>query len=904
MARKTKAKKRLDKFYHLAKDVGYRSRASFKLIQINKKYDFLSKATCLIDLCAAPGSWLQVAAKYMPMASLKIGVDLDPIKPITGCVTFQEDITTQKCFARIRKEIKHFKADAVLNDGAPNVGAQWHKDAYTQAELSLHAMKLATEFLRRGGIFVTKVFRSGDYNSLLWVANQLFDKVDSTKPQASRYASAEIFVVCQGYKAPDHIDPKLLDPKYVFMELNEEKSNNQIQGLKALTEKRRANRGGYTQNNGLLYSSFTLKDFLETENPYQLLAEHNFIDLKAEDSLQAIEKLPLLAGMEEVCKDLKLAGRAEFSTLLKWRKKAIGVQKKEKREARKTAELAAKKTEDDEDQDEKVNEELGDLINQIKARTAKEEKKRKQRMAKEDLKHKSESTKLPVGVVDDGHYIFSKMVPSDDEEIQDKVLNGEFDSDGISEFSYNSDLVIGNEKSGYRLKDEDSDGEKEDEEMDREGQLQQMEKDLDEAYEQYKERQGDSKKKQAKDNLKGVVNDKVWAVKADDYDPVIVGKRKKDIDEEDSDDDDDDSDDEESEEKDASNEADDESGDQDDDDDDDQDDEDEEGEKMLVDHSEETKVDNVDNINMKQKIASRFFDNDVFADIEDDSKKPQEKKGSRLMANGKVDLSGFSSGSEEEEESEEDEDTKMDRKGITEESMGITKEISEREKRKLKKKRKREAEEVKVKPEFEVVPSLHNLDDYDSDTLAETLAIGHKFLRKKQRLDMIEKSFNRYTFDDPNGVPAWFLEEERLHNRPEKPVTKEEVMDHKLKMIEFNARPSKKVAEAKARKKAKLLKRMQVAKKKALGIAAQEELTEGSKMKQIQRIYSQEKRKAHKSTRLVVAQKFRGGKQSAGGKGSKLVDKRMKKEKYALQKAANKGKNTGKGGKKKNYKRR
>ena len=194
------------------------------------------------------------------------------------------------------------------------MGQAWLQDAYSQSELVLQALKLAVELLVPKGTFVTKVFRSQDYNSLLWVFGQFFHKVEATKPQASRNTSAEIFVVCLGFKAQEKIDPRLLDPKFIFKEVD-----RPSQALNVLAGgEHKLPSLGYEEGRTMLFKRCSVVEFVRSGDCVHMLGEYNQLVFDASDAA-CVSYLQHAATTSEIklcCQDLRVLGKKDLRVAL------------------------------------------------------------------------------------------------------------------------------------------------------------------------------------------------------------------------------------------------------------------------------------------------------------------------------------------------------------------------------------------------------------------------------------------------------------------------------------------------------------------------------------------------------------------------------------------------------------
>jgi 23S rRNA (uridine2552-2'-O)-methyltransferase len=188
-----------DQYRKLAKDQGYRSRSAYKLLEINNKYNVIKPNDTILDIGCAPGGWLQVAKKISGPDGTIVGIDISPIKTITGISTIQVDIEDQTLIDKVRSNVP-LSFDVVLSDLSPKVSGIWHFDHERQISLTLVALQISSNLLKPGGNALFKIFDGSNSGDVIKEAKKLFLKVITSKPKASRQKSSEFYIVCSSFK--------------------------------------------------------------------------------------------------------------------------------------------------------------------------------------------------------------------------------------------------------------------------------------------------------------------------------------------------------------------------------------------------------------------------------------------------------------------------------------------------------------------------------------------------------------------------------------------------------------------------------------------------------------------------------------------------------------------------------
>jgi len=1032
----------------VAKEQGYRSRAAFKLTQINRKFHFLENAKIVIDLCAAPGGWTQVASRTMSNktgGTILLAVDLLPVRAIPNVITLVGDITTEATKSHIKSQLQTASADVVLCDGAPNVGASYDRDAYQQNEIALHSLKCATQHLKRNGTFVTKLYRSSDYISFVWVAKQLFAKVQAVKPSASRSQSAEIFLVCTGYTDPTTIDPRLLDPKTVFEQVDgaatgggDASQNRQGEDGVTIFHKKfgekKKNRQGYdmTRLDATMRNIDSISRFIESSATGAHLKNDDDDD-EHEQKKDPIHMLSFCTGLSFTChlckekeartrkqtdtkpthdipdcncnfylnhkyttteikeclSDLKVLNKNDFKGLLTWRAKMQDALKALNPSPNSDSDASSHSSSSEPEQDSDAEEEGIQVeisrLRHRKMREQKREKKKEREAAAKRRRRAALGMDLNAIELPENDKVFAlaaigtrgdleKAREVDLDQITDGDLMGE-DSDGDMD---GEDV----------LRDDDgrvvAQGEEDDIDEDT-GYSYRLDRELDTAYDKYL---SNTKSKSAKAGTRMAKRSKkAQRTKADEqakedqdmmendtktYAKMLQGPK--------------DSDDDSSDEEEDYSSGDDEDG--------------FHADPVTPQEHQRRQTERTDDKNplihtLPSEPTSiktaRWFSNPLFESIatttslatipgqktpssskpqdvddydsddpdhlehigsdgdEDAPKKKIPRRKSRkrsateepepngaLTAEDVIDMmpktdkqirhekrlkanerkerkltrraraAGEMDDGFEVVTGEDDDDAEADKL----DSMSAEGKKKVLEARSLIKAGLGTAPRERETSGFEVVSaSDHKMtdgllpimdsrqynsenEDYDSDDYAQTLALGTMMLRKSKEKAFVDASYNRFAWNDPEGLPNWFLDDENKHYRPQLPIPPALMAKMKERFLSLATRPIAKVAEARARKNKRSKLKLTAAKKKADAVANSADMSEAMKLKAISK--AMRGNDSSRPEKTYVVSRKSGGNQ--GGKGIKLVDKRMMSDKRGMKRAENKRKGGGKKG--------
>lgn len=179
---------------------GYRSRASYKLIELDDKDRLFRPGQVVVDLGAAPGGWSQVAIERVGDKGIVVASDILPMNPIAGVDFVQGDFTEDSVLEELLGILGDRKADVVISDMAPNMSGMAAVDIPRAMGLVELALDMAQQVLRPGGVFAAKVFQGEGFDALLADMRKSFNTVVSRKPESSRARSREIYQVCKGFR--------------------------------------------------------------------------------------------------------------------------------------------------------------------------------------------------------------------------------------------------------------------------------------------------------------------------------------------------------------------------------------------------------------------------------------------------------------------------------------------------------------------------------------------------------------------------------------------------------------------------------------------------------------------------------------------------------------------------------